>query len=76
MLREAKVGLLLLAAVTVFAGSIFLIGEKGNVFSLKSRYFIKFESVGGLAEGNPVQLNGVNVGKVDHVVLPQKIEEE
>ena len=76
MQREAKVGLLLLAAVTVFAGGVFLIGDKGNVFTLKSRYFVLFESVGGLAEGNPVQLNGVNVGKVDRVVLPEKIEEQ
>jgi phospholipid/cholesterol/gamma-HCH transport system substrate-binding protein len=68
---EVKVGLLLLVALTVLAIGIGLIGKESNLFRHKNRYFIRFETVGGLTTGNPVQLNGVNVGDVQRVILPQ-----
>src|SRR5258708_6503719 len=68
--REIKVGLLILAAIAVLAGGIFLIGTEEKLFVRKSRYFIRFDDVGGLAPGGVVELNGVNVGKVEKVVLP------
>ncbi len=69
--REIKVGLLILAAFAVLAAGVFLIGEKNNLFSRKNRYFIEFNSAGGVRQGNPVQLNGVDAGTVEQVVLPQ-----
>jgi len=69
--REIKVGLLILAAIAVLAGGIFLIGTEEKLFVRKSRYFIRFDDVGGLAPGGVVELNGVNVGKVQKVVLPE-----
>lgn len=71
-----RVGLVILVAFTVLAIGIFLIGEKNNLFSSKNRYFIEFNSVSGVRPGNPVQLNGVDVGTVDRVVLPQNPSEE
>lgn len=71
-----RVGLVILVAFAVLATGIFLIGEKNNLFSSKNRYFIEFNSVSGLRPGNPVQLNGVDVGTVDRVVLPQNPSEE
>lgn len=68
--REWRVGLLVLVAVVLLAAGIFLIGEQGNLFSRKNEYIIYFPTVGGLNEGNPVQLNGVEVGTVRTVVLP------
>src|SRR5258708_4287632 len=68
--REIKVGLLILAAIAVLAAGIFLIGTEEKLFVRKSRYFIRFDDVGGLAPGGVVELNGVNVGKVEKVVLP------
>ena len=59
MMREVKVGLLLIVSIVVLATGIFLVGEKSNVFVLKNEYSVRFENVGGLAVGNPVQLNGV-----------------
>jgi phospholipid/cholesterol/gamma-HCH transport system substrate-binding protein len=67
---ELRVGLLLLAATAVAAVGIFLIGEEGSVFVRKNEYSIHFRTVGGLNAGNPVQLNGVGVGKVKRVILP------
>ncbi len=76
MLREVKVGLLVLAALAVLGAGVFLVGERNNLFARKNRYFVRFETVSGLAAGNPVQLNGVNVGQVESVVLPVDVEEE
>ncbi len=69
--RELKVGLLVLSAVAVFALGVFLIGEKNNLFSRKNRYYVLFQTVSGVRAGNPVQLNGVDVGAVEEVVLPE-----
>lgn len=71
-----RVGLVVLVAFAVLATGIFLIGDKNNLFSSKNRYYIEFNSVSGLKPGNPVQLNGVDVGTVDKVVLPQNPSEE
>lgn len=72
---EVRVGALLLAAITVLAVGIFLIGKEGNVFARKNSYFVRFLTVGGLNAGNPVQLNGVDVGKVARVILPESPDE-
>jgi phospholipid/cholesterol/gamma-HCH transport system substrate-binding protein len=69
--REVKVGLLILVAVIVLAVGVFVIGDKSNLFSRKNEYYILFGSVSGLRSGSPVQLNGVDVGTVDKVVLPE-----
>jgi phospholipid/cholesterol/gamma-HCH transport system substrate-binding protein len=69
--REIRVGLLILTALAVLAAGVFLIGDKNNLFGGKSRYYIEFSSVSGLKPGNPVQLDGVDVGAVEKVVLAQ-----
>ncbi len=70
-LRALKVGGLVLVALLVFAVGLFVIGERNNLFSLKNTYFARFGSVSGLNDGSPVQLNGVKVGTVRRVVLPE-----
>ncbi len=76
MKRELKVGILTIVALAVLAGGLFLVGDRDNLFARKTRYKIRFESVAGLATGNPVQLNGVTVGDVVEIVLPEGIEEK
>jgi len=76
MTRELKVGALVVAALAALAVSIFLVGERNNLFVLKNAYFVHFANVSGLAAGNPVQLSGVTVGKVDRVVLPEAVDEK
>ena len=61
--------------MVVLAAGIFLIGSKNNLFSRKTRYYVEFNSVSGLKPGSPVQLDGVDVGAIEKVVLsenPQK----
>jgi phospholipid/cholesterol/gamma-HCH transport system substrate-binding protein len=74
--REVKVGLVVLAAIAVLAVGVVLIGDKNNLFKRKIHYFVRFDSASGLRRGNPVQLNGVDVGKIDRVILPQRPEQE
>ena len=76
MTREVKVGALVVAALATLAAGIFLVGERNNLFARKNDYFVLFETVGGLAAGNPVQLSGVTVGKVERVVLPEAVDEK
>lgn len=72
--REWKVGLLIVIALVLFGLGIFLIGEESNLFTSKNRYVIYFPTVSGLHQGNPVQLNGVEVGTVQEIVLPTAAE--
>jgi phospholipid/cholesterol/gamma-HCH transport system substrate-binding protein len=72
--REWKVGLLIVIALGLLGVGIFLIGEESNLFASKHRYIIYFPSVSGLHQGNPVQLNGVEVGTVKDIVLPTAAE--
>jgi phospholipid/cholesterol/gamma-HCH transport system substrate-binding protein len=66
-----RVGLVILVAVAVLALGIFLIGDKNNLFSRKNRYYVDFNSVSGLKPGSPVELNGVGVGTIKKVDLPE-----
>lgn len=76
MSREVKVGAVVMAAIAVLAAGIFLLGERNNLFTLKNSYSIRFVNVSGLEAGNPVQLNGVVVGRVERVVLPEQVDDQ
>lgn len=73
--RELRVGLLILSALVVLALGAFFIGKDDRLFGRKARYSIRFAGVSGLAVGNPVQLNGVRVGRVADVELPEDMNE-
>lgn len=75
MSREIKVGMLVLVALVVVAIATFAIGDRSNLFALKNQYSVRLETVSGLDAGNPVQLNGVVVGRVEKIVLPEEIDE-
>ncbi len=80
MLRETaaarRVGSLVLLAIAVGVATLFVLGDRQNLFVRKNRYRILFESVSGLTAGSTVQLNGVKVGAVERVVLPADLGDE
>lgn len=76
MSRELKIGLVVTLALVTLAVGTFLVGERSNLFRRTTRYFIHFDTAGGLAEDNPVQLNGVNVGQVERIVLPEDVVDQ
>ncbi|MCB1056689.1 MAG: MCE family protein [Acidobacteria bacterium] len=73
---QVKVGIVVLTALAILLVTVVLVGEKDHLFSHKNHYFVRFSNVLGLTEGNPVQLSGVNVGKVDRIVVPEDIKQD
>jgi phospholipid/cholesterol/gamma-HCH transport system substrate-binding protein len=67
----ARVGMLVLGAVLVLMAGMFMIGEQNRIFTSKNRYTFTIASAGGLNEGNPVRLDGVTVGLVERITLPE-----
>jgi phospholipid/cholesterol/gamma-HCH transport system substrate-binding protein len=71
-----RVGLLVLVALALGAATIFVLGDRQNLFVRKNDYRLRFERVNGLAEGSMVQLDGVRVGTVGRIVLPRDTGEK
>jgi hypothetical protein len=69
--RNVRIGLVVTLALLSLMVTLFFIGSNQKLFSRKNEYFVQLETVSGLAEGNPVQLSGVNIGIVRDIRLPQ-----
>ncbi len=64
--KEVKIGLALLAAITALIfGLNFLKGK--NLFTNRTHYYALYDNIDGLAESNPVVINGFVVGQVDKI---------
>ena len=67
--QEITVGVMVLVALAImFGGLLWLTGESltgRGMLTVK----VRFETVSGLNEGDPVQISGVNVGRVSRVRL-------
>lgn len=69
--KTIRVGLLVSGALLVLMVFLFFIGAEQKIFARKNEYEVRFDSVAGLAEGNPVKISGVTVGVVKDIVLPR-----
>jgi phospholipid/cholesterol/gamma-HCH transport system substrate-binding protein len=69
--KEAKVGILAVVALAMlYFGFNYLKGS--DIFSRSNKYVVVYDNVDGLTPSNPVQLNGLNVGRVDRIDILQK----
>jgi phospholipid/cholesterol/gamma-HCH transport system substrate-binding protein len=59
-----KAGLFISVALFFFVFSIFYLGKEREIFSSQANYYVSFSDVKGLAEGAPVRLGGVIIGRV------------
>ena len=61
--REAKVGLFVLVGIVAFLAALFTMTDVGT---FRGRYYVttQVESAGGMRRGDPVQMRGVNIGRV------------
>jgi phospholipid/cholesterol/gamma-HCH transport system substrate-binding protein len=50
---------------------VFFIGSEQKIFARKNEYQVRFDTVAGLSEGNPVRISGVTVGVVKDIQLPR-----
>ena len=66
-----RVGALVTSALVVLMVFVFFIGSEQKIFARKNEYQARFDSVQGLAEGNPVRLSGVTIGVVKDITLPR-----
>lgn len=69
--KSIRVGLLVTVALGVLMIFVFFIGSEQKIFARKNEYEVRFDSVAGLAEGNPVKISGVTVGVVRDIQLPR-----
>ena len=64
-----KLGLFVIIALVLFAGTIFFIGKNKNLFGSTFHLTTNFTSASGLKEGNNVRFSGINVGTVNTITL-------
>ncbi len=64
-----KLGMFVVIALVLFAGTIYFIGRQKNLFGDTFRLQTKFKTVSGLKVGNNVRFSGINVGTVDGIEL-------
>jgi phospholipid/cholesterol/gamma-HCH transport system substrate-binding protein len=71
---QLRVGILVLIAMAVLIGLIFLMsGSTGGLFARKLTLRSYFSNASGLKDGAPVTLEGVTVGNVLHVrIVPER----
>lgn len=67
--QQIKLGAFVLAGLTLFLISVFLIGSENNIFSRTFTIAAVFENVEGLKAGDNVWLSGVKIGTVSDVKI-------
>src|SRR6202451_3889547 len=72
MSRAARLGIFIIATLTILVSGIFIIGGKQYLFSSTYRLNSKFGSVVGLDSGAEVGAGGLHSGSVSSVELPSK----
>lgn len=66
--REIKTAILVIASILLFIwGYSFLKGKA--IFANYKTYYVTYDNVEGLAKSAPVTLNGLNIGKVNDIVI-------
>ncbi len=70
-MKELKTGMMVFLALVLFMATVLTLGHLGDRVS----YVIPFPQVVGLTVDSPVQLNGVQVGRVDKIAFPEDVED-
>ena len=70
MARQARLGLLVTLGLLALVAGIFIIGSQSNLFSDTFEVRADFNDVAGLQSGADVFYNGISVGRVQRVQLP------
>ena len=69
-LVKFRVGLFVLVALAAFLGLVYALGARARLFEARYTIHAEFTEVGGLVEGAPVRLAGVQIGRVSAVTFP------
>jgi phospholipid/cholesterol/gamma-HCH transport system substrate-binding protein len=71
--REVQVGIFVLAGIVAVLAALFILTDPGT---FRGRYYVStiIQDAGGIRQRDPVQQNGVNIGRVDDLRLtPQGV---
>ncbi len=71
-MKEVKTGMMVFLALVLFMVTVLTLGHLGDRVS----YIIPFPQVVGLTVDSPVQLNGVQVGRVDKIAFPEDVQDD
>ncbi|MEM1117171.1 MAG: MlaD family protein [Bacteroidota bacterium] len=72
MSRQARLGLVVIAALVVGLGFLFIIAGQSNLLARTFPVRATFDQVAGLQRGASVFYNGISVGRVEGVLLPSE----
>ncbi|HNP06957.1 MAG TPA: MlaD family protein [Cyclobacteriaceae bacterium] len=67
--RTLQLGFFVILSTVILVITVYLIGQKKDIFSNTINLRVKFGNVNGLQAGNNVRLSGINVGSVLSVVI-------
>ena len=73
---RSRVGVIVFAAILLFAVMVVVVGGKTGFFLARSSFFARFPNSQGLVGGNQVRLAGVTVGAVQEVEVPKRPGED
>lgn len=68
-----KLGMFVIIGLVLFAGTIYFVGKQKNLFGSTFHLTARFESAGGLKEGNNIRFSGINVGTVSTITLTDSV---
>ncbi len=71
MSRQARLGLIVLGGVLAFMLALFVLANRSFLLSDTYRVSAEFNDAGGLLPGATVQYQGIGVGRVEMIELPQ-----
>ncbi|MEX0600865.1 MAG: MlaD family protein [Rhodothermales bacterium] len=72
MSRQTRVGIIVIGGISLFLLALFMIANRSFLFSDTFPLRARYASVAGLNAGAQVQFQGVNVGRVENVALPER----
>jgi phospholipid/cholesterol/gamma-HCH transport system substrate-binding protein len=67
--HAARLGILVILGATIFTVTVYLIGQKQDLFRQTFTVSVLFNNVNGLQPGNNVRFSGINVGTVLAVTI-------
>ena len=68
--RAWAVGLFLIVGFALFAGILFLVGDRQRGFSKHVKLYTEFANLGGLTTGAKVRVSGLDAGQVRKIEIP------
>jgi phospholipid/cholesterol/gamma-HCH transport system substrate-binding protein len=70
MQRNLFAGLFVLAALTLFAAGLFLVGNRNKAFDHHMEFYADYANLNGLAKGAKVRVSGMEAGQVVDIQIP------